>query len=154
MRKSRLALSQIMLSILTLLLFTNNAWAGDIPFIKTADLKAKMDGGAQLVLANALSPIEHNELSIKGSVNIPASMVKGNPNLPADKGTLLIFYCKGPKCGKSRIAAQKANGMGYTMSWFTTKGFQPGQKKSSPWKEQSNTPKSSWNALSPSRLMP
>ncbi len=85
-----------------------------VPYITTAELKAKMDAGEPLVLANALSSIEFNAQTIDGSVNIPAGKVKGNSNLPDDLGRLLIFYCLGPKCGKSRIAAQKAIKMGYT----------------------------------------
>ena len=61
-----------------------------VPFITTPELKSKIDAGEKFVLANALSPIEFNEIAIKGSVNIPASKVKGNSNLPSDKNVLII----------------------------------------------------------------
>ncbi|MGV1098470.1 rhodanese-like domain-containing protein [Thiovibrio sp. JS02] len=109
--------------ILSLLAGQATALAADIPFIVTDDLKKKMDAGEPLVLADALSSIEHNELAIKGSVNIPASRVAGNPNLPADKGMLLIFYCKGPKCGKSRIAAEEAVKLGYSKVMVYNEGL-------------------------------
>ena len=89
--------------------------AGDFKFITTDELKQKMDAGESFVLINALSPIEFNEMAIKGSVNIPSSKFKaGHPMLPADKGSLLIVYCKGPKCNKSRVAAGKAMKLGYS----------------------------------------
>ncbi len=68
----------------------------DIPTIEADALKYELYHGAPMVLANALSPIEFKDLTIRGSVNIPSSKVKGNPNLPKDKNTLLVFFCKGP----------------------------------------------------------
>ncbi len=62
--------------------------------IKTADLKAKMDGGNILVI-NPLSSIEYNNLHIEGSVNITIPALK--TKLPADKGKPLAFYCLGRK---------------------------------------------------------
>ncbi len=68
----------------------------DIPTIDADTLKYELYHGAPMVLANALSPIEFKDLTIRGSVNIPSSKVEGNPNLPEDKKTLLVFFCKGP----------------------------------------------------------
>lgn len=123
MKKSTRACATTLFCLWALLLCTAGAGAADIPFITTADLKAKMDAGEPLVLANALSPIEHDELSIKGSVNIPSDIVAGHENLPTDKGTLLIFYCLGPKCGKSLIAGQKAVELGYTNVMIYNEGL-------------------------------
>ena len=68
----------------------------DIPTIDADMLKYELYHGAPMVLANALSPIEFKDLTIRGPVNIPSSKVEGNPNLPEDKSTLLVFFCKGP----------------------------------------------------------
>jgi hypothetical protein len=68
----------------------------DIPTIEAEPLKYKLYHGAPMVLANALSPIEFKDLTIRGSVNIPASKVAGNQNLPKDTNTLLVFFCKSP----------------------------------------------------------
>ncbi len=62
--------------------------------ISTADLKAKMDGG-NIIVINPLSPIEFNNLHIKGSVNI--SSPEFETKLPADKSAPLAFYCLGRK---------------------------------------------------------
>lgn len=125
-------------------------FAADLPFITTADLKSKMDKGEDLLLINALSSIEHKEVAIKGSINIPASKVKaGNSLLPADKGKLLVFYCKGPKCGKSRIAAGKAKKLGYTNVIVYNEGLPAWAKKGYPLDKQIKYPKISITKLKP-----
>ncbi len=73
-----------------------SAAAIDIPTIEADALKYELYHGPPMVLANALSPIEFKDLTIRGSVNIPSSKVVGNANLPKDKNTLLVFFCKGP----------------------------------------------------------
>jgi rhodanese-related sulfurtransferase len=70
----------------------------NIPVITTDELKKIYDAKENFLLINALSPIEHAEESITGSVNIPYSSLKsGKAKLPENKGKKLIFYCKGPK---------------------------------------------------------
>ncbi|MBU1639133.1 MAG: rhodanese-like domain-containing protein [Proteobacteria bacterium] len=152
MRKSHRTLLATLFSLAMLFLSTATAWAGDIPHISTADLKAKMDAGEHLVLADALSPIEHDELSIKGSVNIPAAMVEGNQNLPTDKGTLLIFYCKGPKCGKSLIAAQKAVALGYTNVMIYNEGLPAWAQNKFPLEKNVEYPKVDIARLTPQQV--
>jgi len=72
------------------------AAADEIPLIGADELKQELNHGAPMVLANALSPIEFKDLTIKGSVSIPSSRVSGNEFLPKDKDMLLVFFCKGP----------------------------------------------------------
>ena len=68
-----------------------------------------------VLLINALSPIEFAEQRIPGSVNVPFShLVDGTASLPEDKGAKLVFYCKGPKCTKSKKSAAFAVKAGYT----------------------------------------
>ena len=88
--------------------------ADEIPIIGTEALEHELYSGAPMVLANALSSIEFNNLTIKGSVNIPSSKVAGNPLLPEDTRTLIVFFCKGPVCVKSHRAAKEAIALGYT----------------------------------------
>ena len=135
--------SVIKLLILVVAMFVgtmNVAVAGEIPFITTEELKKKFDAGDSFTLADALSSIEHKELSIKGAVNIPAGKVKGHPDLPADKSSLLIFYCKGPKCGKSRIAAEKAIEEGYTNVMVYNEGLPAWAKSKYPLEKKLNYP--------------
>ncbi|MBF0251254.1 MAG: rhodanese-like domain-containing protein [Alphaproteobacteria bacterium] len=52
---------------------------------------------------------------IPGAINIPNTFFdKMVDQLPADKGTELIFYCGGPKCPLSFKSATKAKALGYT----------------------------------------
>jgi rhodanese-related sulfurtransferase len=43
--------------------------------------------------------------------------------LPADKASMLVFYCNGVKCGKSRKAAKKAEAAGYKNLVLYAEGF-------------------------------
>ncbi len=86
-------------------------------------------GAAPFLLINALSPIEYNEEAISGSVNIPSSHMRADhPLLPQDKSTLLIFYCKGLRCTKSRRAARTAMEFGYEQVRIFTAGL-PGWRQ-------------------------
>ncbi|MDH4322410.1 MAG: rhodanese-like domain-containing protein [Desulfobulbaceae bacterium] len=127
--------------------------AGDFKFITTEELKKKMDAGESLLLVDALSPIEFNEMSIKGSVNIPSSRVKaGHPLLPADKGSLIVFYCKGPKCNKSRIAAENAQKLGYTNILVYNDGIPAWAKAGLPLDHAVEYPKLKTVRLAPKEL--
>jgi rhodanese-related sulfurtransferase len=69
-----------------------------IPFVTTDELKRMLDAREDLVLANALSPIEFAEERIEGSVNVPYDALRsGKAALPQDRKKRLVFYCKGPK---------------------------------------------------------
>jgi len=58
-----------------------------------------------------LSPIEFDDLHIKGSVNIPMDLLA--EKLPKNKSQKMIFYCLGVKCVASWRAAEKAVSLGY-----------------------------------------
>lgn len=70
---------------------------------------------AGLVLIDARSPQEYQEVHIKSALNIPlANLEKDGTLLTAAKNTRLVFYCNGVKCGKSGKSAQIARALGYT----------------------------------------
>ncbi len=75
----------------------SSLWAAEIPVIDTQTVKTKLDQGATLLLLNSLSDIEFSEGYIPGSVNIPLHDLETTDKLPADKNTLIISYCMGPK---------------------------------------------------------
>ncbi|HIJ91350.1 MAG: rhodanese-like domain-containing protein [Desulfobulbaceae bacterium] len=133
-------------------LFAAPVIAADIPTISTEELKKKLDAKETLVLADALSPIEHKEKAIQGSVNIPEGKVKGNPNLPADKKTLLIFYCLGPKCGKSKMAAKTAQGLGYTNIMVYDEGLPAWIQSGNPVTKTTSYPNIELARLTPQQL--
>lgn len=72
-------------------------WAS-LKFINTDELKKMYDAKEDFQLINTLSPIEFDEIAIKGSVNLPYEHInRGTQKLPDDKNSKLVFYCKGPK---------------------------------------------------------
>jgi rhodanese-related sulfurtransferase len=87
------------LLLLCLCLAPGSARAGaDVPFVTTDELKRAIDAGEDVLLADALSPIEFAEERIAGSVNLPYTALRsGKAKLPADKAKRVVFYCKGPK---------------------------------------------------------
>ncbi|RPJ01393.1 MAG: hypothetical protein EHM36_13495 [Deltaproteobacteria bacterium] len=64
--------------------------------ISTPELKAMMDKGADMLLVCSLPQIIYDLKHIKGSVGIPLGKVKTSPDMPKDKGKLIVFYCLGP----------------------------------------------------------
>lgn len=74
------------------------ALAQAVPIVTTDEVKRMLDAKEDVVLADALSPIEFAEDRIAGSVNLPYSAIRsGRVKLPPDKARRLVFYCKGPK---------------------------------------------------------
>ncbi len=61
---------------------------------------------------------------IPGAVSIPDTSFDDHvAELPADKGTLLIFYCGGLQCKLSHKSAKKAEALGYTNVKVFAEGF-------------------------------
>ncbi|MDH3997225.1 MAG: rhodanese-like domain-containing protein [Desulfuromonadales bacterium] len=78
--------------------------------IDAAGVKTLMATEDALVIF-PLSPIEFDDLHIKGSVNIPMGELE--KRLPQNKNEKVIFYCLGVKCVASWRAAEKAVSLGY-----------------------------------------
>jgi len=78
--------------------------------INAQTVKKMMDADNVLVIF-PLSPLEFDNLHIKGSVNIPMDQME--ERLPQDKSRKLAFYCLGVKCVASWRAAEKAVSLGY-----------------------------------------
>jgi len=93
--------------------------------VSPEELKALVDSDMRtFLLVDARNPEEYREAHIPGAINIPAKKFDHFSNLlPADKGALLIFYCNGVKCGKSKKAASKAMDLGYTNVKVFTEGM-------------------------------
>ena len=67
---------------------------------------------------------------IPGAINIPETQFdKHVGKLPADKGTLLVFYCEGETCMLSHKAAFSAEKLGYTNIKVYPAGFPEWQAK-------------------------
>lgn len=75
-------------------------------------VEAAMAAGA--VLVDSRSPKGFAKGHIEGAINVPCRDEAAQSALPADKATVVIFYCSGPVCSASTKGAEKALEMGYT----------------------------------------
>ncbi|MEN8140979.1 MAG: rhodanese-like domain-containing protein [Thermodesulfobacteriota bacterium] len=139
---------------LLLLLAAGPLAAGErLETITTSELVRLLAGPAPFLLINSLSPIEFDQVAIQGSVNIPAAHTRlGNPLLPADKDTALIFYCKGMRCSKSRLAARKAMGLGYRDVRVYMEGLPAWQARGLPVEKRVRYPEPVVPRLSPRQV--
>lgn len=121
--------------------------------ITTDELKKMYDTKKDFLLINTLSPIEYAEERIKGSVNIPYSRLKnGMEQLPADKNKMLVFYCKGPKCTKSKKTADLAISIGYKNVFVYSEGLPEWIKRGYPAEILSVYPKPEISVVSGAEL--
>lgn len=90
--------------------------ASAAPRIVTAEqVKAAIDKKAKVVIVDTRTPEEWAQAHLPGAVNVPAGFVRALSNrLPKDKGTPLVFYCRGSGCTLSAEAAAEAAALGYT----------------------------------------
>jgi rhodanese-related sulfurtransferase len=85
------------------------------PTISTDELKILFDKKVKFILIDSRTVPEFNESHIINSINIPDKKLQDNlALLPADKSSLLIIYCNGVKCGKSKRLAVQLEPLGYT----------------------------------------
>jgi len=87
-----------------------------IKTVTSEDLKTLIDDGMPgLVVVDARSAGEYQEVHIKNAVSIPLSNLEKDATLlPAAKDSKLVFYCNGVKCGKSGKAAKIALSSGFS----------------------------------------
>ena len=78
--------------------------------VTSEELKALIDAKTPgLVVIDARTPEEYQEVHIKDAVNIPVQKLEKDKSLlKAQKDARLVFYCNGVKCGKSGKAAKIA----------------------------------------------
>lgn len=83
--------------------------------VTSEELKVLIEQDAPgLVVVDARSAEEFQEVHIKNAVSIPLSKLEKDASLlPAAKASRLVFYCNGVKCGKSGKSAKIALDNGY-----------------------------------------
>lgn len=83
--------------------------------VTSEEVKAMIDWEEPgLVIIDARTPEEYQQVHIKGAVNVPWPVLEKNPAaLTFPKDAKLVFYCNGFKCGKSPKAARLAATLGY-----------------------------------------
>lgn len=106
---------------------------GNFAVISTDQLKRFIDQKEKMVLIDARTPEEYKEAHIVGAVNIPEKgFEQAVKQLPPDKKSLLVFYCNGTKCGKSRRVATKVGPLGYTTILIYSEGIPVWEERNLP----------------------
>jgi len=126
----------LLTTILTLLAAASIAFSAEKPLepytvVTSEETKAMIDRHEPgLVVIDARSPAEYQEVHIKGAVNIPWTMLeKDSTLLTMPKNAKLVFYCNGFKCGKSPKAARLAASLGYTDLHVMSEGMPAWEEK-------------------------
>ena len=86
-----------------------------------AALKTKMDTENTLVI-HALDAEHYAKGHVPGAVNVDYEKMMPEM-LPTDKAQALVFYCAGPMCPVSKMAAGKAAKWGHTNVWVYKGGI-------------------------------
>ena len=74
-----------------------------------------LDEKQNFTLVDARTADEYQVAHLVGAVNITEKdFEKSLALLPKEKGALVVLYCNGVKCGKSKKVAAKAKAAGYT----------------------------------------
>ena len=88
----------------------------------------------RLIVIDARISTDRNQGYIEDSISLPdintdcGSLKK----IAADKSTPLLFYCNGPKCGRSAKSVQKAVACHYTQLYWFRGGFEEWRAKGYP----------------------
>lgn len=129
-RKISVAVLAVALLIITGAVQRCHAADQQFTVITTDQLKAMVDDKKPMMLIDARTKDEYQEAHIDGAVSMPEKTFDENTAmLPADKGSLLVLYCNGVKCGKSKKAAAKASAKGYTNILLYGEGFPVWEEK-------------------------
>jgi rhodanese-related sulfurtransferase len=101
--------------------------------IDTVQLKAMLDGKQGFTLIDARTKQEYDEAHIIQALNIMEKNFDSMASkLPTNKTSLLVIYCNGVKCGKSKKVAAKAEAAGYMNIALYNEGFPIWEEKGMP----------------------
>lgn len=112
-----------------------------IPGVARVDaegLLALVNERPDLVIIDARIGMDRRQGYIEGSASLPDvdTNCRSLGRLVRDKATPVLFYCNGPKCGRSVTAARIALGCGYRSVYWFRGGFEEWQSKNYPYLKQ------------------
>ncbi len=82
--------------------------------ISREELKAKLDGGEDMVLVEALPARYYEEAHLPGAINVPHTQVDElAPEMLPDKSAQVVVYCSNRACQNSPQAARRLDALGY-----------------------------------------
>jgi len=83
--------------------------------ITLEELQAKLTGGEEIVLVEALPATYFEEAHLPGAINIPHDEVDAlAPQLLFDRDAQIVVYCASGPCRNSGLAADRLERLGYT----------------------------------------
>lgn len=116
--------SSIFMFLLTFVLYFTSIASADFKIINTDELKAMMDAKKDFILIDTRTIEEYQEAHIINAINIPEKSFEAlSSTIIKDKSSLLVLYCSGVKCGKTKRAAKKASELGYNNILLYNEGF-------------------------------
>ena len=109
------------------------AAAAEFDPVSSEMLKDMLDEKRDFTLIDARTKEEYQEAHIDKAINInEKDFDKLAATLPSDKKKLLVLYCNGIKCGKSKKVAIKAKDAGYSNILIYSDGFPVWEEKGMP----------------------
>ncbi|QXE92078.1 rhodanese-like domain-containing protein [Geomonas subterranea] len=126
------------LSLLALFLVLTAAmplFAAEAEFktVSSEALRDMLEEKRAFTLVDARTSDEYQVAHLVSAISIPdKEFDKHIALLPKDKGALIVFYCNGVKCGKSKKVAAKAKEAGYTNLVIYPDGFPVWEEKGYP----------------------
>ncbi|MBU1686976.1 MAG: hypothetical protein KJ589_06460, partial [Proteobacteria bacterium] len=101
--------------------------------IDTDGLKSLLEQGTKISVFDARNPEEYQEVHIRGAASLPQKeFAEYATLLPQNKSQLIIFYCNGIKCGKSKKAAKEAIARGFRNVLVYAEGMPVWEEKGMP----------------------
>lgn len=107
----------------------------DVPGATTVDAeRAKELLGKGAIFVDPRVEKDYEAGHIPGAIHLElkSGLTKESLAKEAGKGDEVVFYCNGPKCGRSSKAAAKAVGWGYDKVYYYYEGFPDWKSKGYP----------------------
>jgi rhodanese-related sulfurtransferase len=88
--------------------------AETIASVSREELRAKIEGGEDFVLVDALAPIAFARSRLPGAINLtPDWVAERAPRRIPDRSTEIVVYCADVDCDSSVVVAQRLLELGY-----------------------------------------
>ena len=88
-------------------------------------IRAKLDGGEEIVLVETLGPKYYEDAHLPGAINIPHTEVDElAPTMLPDRSAEVVVYCSNRACQNSPQAARKLAALGYKKIYDYEEGKQ------------------------------
>lgn len=100
------------LALAATLFLSASVFAGEYPDISVKEVKALV-ASKKAVLVDVNGTQSWQKGHIPGALDFDAIEKDFSKSLPADKNTLIVAYCGGPRCKAYRAAAEAAEKLGY-----------------------------------------